>query len=306
MLTVSRTDLFARYSQIFQKERAREIVPEGPFVRQFVDLPHQDLDIGVFFKSKGNKTPVQVHIGESIPLDVGKQEGFLETDYSTYLSHTILKKFKELDYLRVAIGAGTRLKHSRDRIDFLKKCQRIIDVLLRKAKNITHLGSFSAFRFDNRIYSLENYLSTVVGLDDVGVEAASIPFNMANPRYILLTGNEVIVVGKEVKIEHNVFHFVGGIGYVFDKKEGALSEERLFKSTTDLSGAGITEAYVEDSIAKVTDDFQSNLHSIIFSDIWKKSEAKPIGINIDGNMLLRPAQGSEIWTGVFEVYLTSP
>ncbi len=289
---------------MYQKDRAREIVPEGPFVRQFVDLPHQDLDIGVFFKSKGTKNPVQVYLGNEIPLDVGKKEGFLETDYSTYLSRTILKKFKDIDYLRIVIGAGTRLKHSRDRIDFLKKGQRIIDVLLRKAKNITHLGNFSAFQYDKRVHTLEEYLSKSIGLDDIGVEAASIPFNMANPKYILLTGNEVIITGNESKIRHNVFHFVGGIGYVFDKKEGALSEERLFKSTIDLSSVGISEAYIENAISRVTDDFQSNLHSIIFSDIWKKSDAQPVGVNIDDNMLFRPAVGSEIWTGVFEVYLT--
>ena len=305
MSEISRTDLFSRYSQIFQKERAREIVPEGPFVRQFVDLPHQDLDIGVLFKSKGTKNPVQVSIGKGVPLDVGKRDGFLETDESTYLSHTILSKFKDLDYLKVVVGAGGILRDSRDRIEFLKKCQRIIDVLLRKAKNITHLGNFSAFQFDRRVYSLTSYLAKIIKLDEVGVEAASIPFNMANPEYILLTGNEIITLNEELKIDHNVFHFVGGIGYIFDKKEGALSEERLFKSTVDLTSVGISEAYIEESISQVTSDFQSNLHSIFFSDIWKKSEAQPIGVNIGGNMLFRPASGSEIWTGVFEVYLTS-
>ena len=47
-----RTDLFSKYSQIYQKGHAREIVPEGPFVRQLTDVNRQGLDIGIFFKAK--------------------------------------------------------------------------------------------------------------------------------------------------------------------------------------------------------------------------------------------------------------
>ncbi|MGY5853845.1 MAG: hypothetical protein RTU92_09785, partial [Candidatus Thorarchaeota archaeon] len=237
---------------------------------------------------------------------VAKKEGFLETDDATYLSRTILSKFKTLDYLRVVVGVDSLLKVARDRIEFLKRCQRIMDVVIKKARNIAHLGSFSAFRFDQRVYTLEGFLRDKLKLDEIGIEAAAIPFNVAGPEYILLSGNEIVVMGDEPRIARGEFQFVGGIGYVFDKKEGALSEERLFRSTVDLSSEGIDEGYIETSISRVTEDIQSNLHSLIFTDIWKKSDARPVGINFDGNILLKPAHGSEIWTGVFELYLSPP
>ena len=103
---MSRTDLFAKYTQIYAKARAREIAPDGTFVRQLVDLPRKSYDVGVFFKAKKTKRIVQLHLGNPIPAEVSTQEGFLETEDSTYLSRTILSKFKTVDFLRVVISAG--------------------------------------------------------------------------------------------------------------------------------------------------------------------------------------------------------
>ena len=71
---MSRTDFFSKYSQIYGKARVREIVPGGPFVRQLVDIPPNDLNIGIFFQSKKKKIPSQGHIGNPIPLEVAEQE----------------------------------------------------------------------------------------------------------------------------------------------------------------------------------------------------------------------------------------
>jgi hypothetical protein len=107
-------------------------------------------------------------------------------------------------------------------------------------------------------------------------------------------------------VPQGVFYLVGGIGYNFDTSVGAVNEERMFKTTADLSPMGIDDAYIETMISQVTEDFQTNVHSLIFSDIWKKSPAKPLGVNIGGDILIKPAEESEIWNGVFEVYLKTP
>lgn len=302
---MSTADLFSRYTQLYQKARAREIVPEGPFVRQLADVPSRDLDVALFFKGKRAK-PRQVHLGKPLPFEVGEQEGFLESEDETFLCRTLLSDVKTLDYLKVAISAGFLLDAYQERVDFLKKCQRIIDVLLRKARNVVHIGEVEAFRFDRRLLTLGEFLKRRLRMDEVSVEAASIPFNVANPMYVTMSENRIVVVGDEPVVPHNVFYFVGGIGYTFDKKLGAVSEERLFRTTEDLSSFGIDKAYIETKITQVMEDFQNNLHSLIFSDVWKKSRAKPVGVNFDGDILVKAAPSSEIWMGVFEVYLSSP
>ena len=300
-----RTDLFSKYSQIYQKGRAREIVPEGTFVRQLTDVSSQNLDIGIFFKAK-KKTPVQVYLGNPIPAEIAEEEGFLETDECTYLSRTLLDKFKTLQYLRVVISAGDVLEKKRQRIEFLKRCQRIIDILLRKAKNVAHLGSFEPFRFDKRVNILSTLLKKTLKMDEVSIEAAMIPFNIADPDYILLSNNDIVVIGEEPHIQHGVFYFVGGIGYTFDNEVGAISEQRIFKSTADLSSQGIDAAYLETMISQVNEDFQNNIHSILFSDLWKKGKVKPVGVCFGENLLIKAEPSSEIWTGVFEVYIKPP
>jgi hypothetical protein len=302
---MSRADLFGKYTQLYQKTRAREIVPEGSFVRQLGDITRSGMDIGVFFKSKRQK-PAQVFMGNAIPFEVAKEDGFLETEEESYLCRTILSDIKSLEYLKVAISAGFLLDAYQERIDFLKKCQRIIDVLVRKARNVVHMGDFTPFRFDGRVSTLSDFLKKTLKMDDISIEAASIAFNVANPLYITLTGNDIIVMGDERAVPHGVFYFVGGIGYTFDKKLGAVNEERLFKTTEDLSQFGIDKAYVETKISQVTEDFQNSLHSLIFSDVWKKSPAKPLTVNFGGDILVRAEPTSEIWMGVFEVYLKSP
>ncbi len=300
---MSRTDLFARYTQVYAKAQAREIVPEGAFVRQLTDIPHGGLDIGIFFKPKKSKRSVQVYIGNPIPQDISSEEGFLEDDDKTYLSRTLISNIKTLDYCRVIISAGKVLSLKKDRIEFLKKAQRIIDVILRKAKNVLYIGEFDHFRFDRDVRTLNEFLAKDLKMDEVSVEAAAIPFNVAAPEYILLSGNKIIVVGSEPKVPQGEFYLVGGIGYQFDKKEGALSEERLFRTTVDLSPQGIDAAYIDTMITGVTEDFQTNLHSLFFADVWKKVKARPVGINFGGNVLVKSEASSDIWTGVFEVYL---
>ncbi|RLI58173.1 MAG: hypothetical protein DRO87_04535 [Candidatus Thorarchaeota archaeon] len=303
---MSRTDLFARYSQIYAKAEARQIVPEGMFVRQLIDIPRQGLDVGVFFKPKRSSRRVQLFLGNPIPVEVSKEGGFVETDESTYLSRDILSKFKTLDFLRVVIAAGTLLKTKQERLAFLKRSQRILDVVVRKAKNVLYTSDFEPFRFDKRVRTLREFLEKDLKMDEISVEAAAIPFNMARPEYVLVGGNQMIVIGNQPNVPLGEFFLVGGIGYEFDKKEGALSEERLFRSTVDLSAHGIDDAYVDGMISRVTEDFQTNLHSLIFADVWKKTKAKPVGINFGGDLLVKAEPSSEIWTGVFEVYVKAP
>ena len=300
-----RTDLFSKYSQIYQKGRAREIVPEGTFVRQLTDISRQGLDIGIFFKAK-KKNSVQVHLGNPIPPELCEEEGFLETDESTYLSRTLLKNFKTLQYLRVVISAGDVLEKKRGRVEFLKRCQRIIDILLRKARNVAHLGSFEPFRFDKRVHTLSTLLKKTLKMDQVSIEAAMIPFNLADPDYILMSDNDIVVLSESPQIQHGVFYFVGGIGYTFANEVGAISEQRIFKTTVDLSSQGIDAAYLETMISQVNEDFQNNLHSILFSDLWKKGKVKPLGVCFGENLLIKAEPSSEIWTGVFEVYVKPP
>jgi hypothetical protein len=119
-------------------------------------------------------------------------------------------------------------------------------------------------------------------------------------------GNQIIVIGDDPHVVQGEFFLVGGIGYQFDRKEGALSEERIFRSHVDLSPQGIDEAYIDGMISRVTEDFQTNLHSLIFADVWKKTKARPIGINFGGDLLVKAEPSSEIWTGVFEVYVKPP
>ncbi|TFF95324.1 hypothetical protein EU546_03475 [Candidatus Thorarchaeota archaeon] len=303
---MSRTDLFARYTQVYAKAQAREVVPEGAFVRQLVDVPRAGLDMGVFFKPRKSKRCVQIYRGNAIPFDIAEEDGFLEDDESTYLSRTLLSKIKTLDYCRVVISAGKVLTLKQDRIEFLKKAQRILDVVLRKAKNVLYIGEFSHFRFDKNVRTLNEFLTKDLKMDEVSVQAAAIPFNVADPEYIVLSGNKIIVVDDEPSVPQGEFFLVGGIGYRFDKKEGALSEERLFRTTVDLSAQGIDEAYVDTMITTVTEDFQTNVHSLFFADVWKKIKARPVGINFNGNILVKAEASSDIWMGVFEVYLKSP
>ncbi|MHA1928121.1 MAG: hypothetical protein ACTSV2_06045 [Candidatus Thorarchaeota archaeon] len=303
---MSKTDIFSKYSQLYQKSQAKEIIPSGALVRQLVDIPRQSLDVGIFFKSKGIKNPRQVHLGNPIPMAVAKKEGFLETTDSTYFSRTLISKFKTLDYLRVVISAGTRLESKDSRVAFLKRCRKIIDVILRKARNVIHQGDFDAFLFAKKIRTLNTFLNKELKLDEISAEAASIPFNVAAPEYIVLSDERVIVLGKEPKVAQAVFFFVGGIGYTFDNKLGAVNEERLFRSTTDLSPIGIDPAYIETQIARITDDFQNNIHSLIFSDVWKKGKTKPMAVNMGGDLLIKAEPSSDIWQGIFEVYLKSP
>ena len=271
---MSITDLFTKYTQIYAKARAREIVPDGTFVRQLADVPRQSYDIGVFFKAKSRSRIVQLHLGKAIPMEVSKQEGFLETEESTYLSRTVLSKFKSVDFLRVVFSAGKVLHGKEERLEFLKATQRILDVILRKARNILHLGELAPFRFDTRVKTLDEFLIKDLKMDEVSVEAASIPFNVAGPIYILLDDGSLITIENIPSVPQAEFFLVGGIGYVFDKTEGAISEERLFRSTTDLSPQGIDEAYIDGMIRRVTEDFQNRLHSLIFADVWKKSKSR--------------------------------
>ncbi len=303
---MSRTDLFGKYTQIYAKAQAKEIVPDGTFVRQLIDLPRKSYDVGVFFKAKRSSKIVQVHLGNPIPSEVATQEGFLETEDSTYLSRTILDNFKSVDFLRVVISAGDILSNKDARVEFLKTTQRILDVILRKARNILHTGELDPFRFDTKVRTLDEFLTKELKMDEVSVEAASIPFNVASPTYILLTDGSLIVVGDEPNVPQAEFYLVGGIGYRFDKTEGAISEERLFRSTTDLSPQGIDEAYIDSMIQRITEDFQNRLHSLIFADVWKKGKSGPMGVNFGGNLLVKAESSSEIWAGVFEVYVKSP
>ncbi|MHA1949000.1 MAG: hypothetical protein ACXAAO_02650 [Candidatus Thorarchaeota archaeon] len=303
---MSRTDLFAKYTQIYAKARAKEIVPDGTFVRQLADVPRQSFDIGVFFKAKNRSRIVQLHLGNSIPVEVGKQEGFLETEESTYLSRTVLSKFKTVDFLRVVISAGRVLSGKEERLDFLRASQRMLDVILRKARNILHLGELAPFRFDTKVKTLSEFLTKDLKLDEVSVEAASIPFNVAGPTYILLADGSIITIDDKPNVPQAEFFLVGGIGYLFDKTEGAISEERLFRTTTDLSSQGIDEGYIDGMIRRVTEDFQNSLHSLIFADVWKKSKSAPVGVNFGGDLLVKAESSSEIWAGVFEVYVKSP
>jgi hypothetical protein len=96
------------------------------------------------------------------------------------------------------------------------------------------------------------------------------------------------------------------MGYTFDKTEGAVSEGRLFRSTTDLTPQGIDEAYIDGMISRITEDFQNSMHSLIFADVWKKGKVKPVGVNFGGNLFVKAEPSSEIWTGVFEVYVKAP
>jgi hypothetical protein len=303
---MSRTDLFAKYTQIYAKAQAKEIVPDGTFVRQLIDVPRRTYDVGVFFKAKRKKRIVQVHLGNPIPAEVATQEGFLETEDSNYLSRTILSKFKTVDFLRVVISAGEILTKKEQRVEFLKTGQRILDVILRKSRNILHVGELAPFRFDKKVRTLEEYLNLELKMDDVSVEAASIPFNVAAPNYILLADGSMIVIGDEPRVPQAEFYLVGGIGYRFDKTEGAISEERLFRSTADLTPQGIDEAYIDGMIQRVTEDFQNKLHSLIFADVWKKGKYGPVGVNFEGDLLVKAEPSSEIWAGVFEVYVKSP
>ena len=303
---MSRSDLFAKYTQMYARARAKEIVPDGTFIRQLADVPRQRYDLGVFFKAKNRSRVVQLYLGRPIPTEVGKQEGFLETEDSTYLSRTIFSKFKTMDFLRVVISAGKVLSSKDERVEFLKATQRIIDIILRKVRNILHLGELEPFRFDARVMTLSEFLQKELKLDEVSVEAASIPFNVAGPDYILLEDGTIITISETPNVPQAEFYLVGGIGYMFDKTEGAISEERLFRSTADLSPQGIDEGYIDGMIRRVTEDFQNKLHSLIFADVWKKSKSGPIGVNFGGDLLIKAEPSSEIWMGVFEVYVKSP
>ena len=303
---MSRTDLFAKYTQIYAKAQAKEIVPAGTFVRQLIDIPRRSYDVGVFFKAKKSGRIVQIYLGNPIPKEVASQEGFLETEDSTYLSRTILSKFKTVDFLRVVISAGEILTKREQRVEFLKTAQRILDVILRKSRNILHLGELEPFQFDRQVRTLDEFLNKELKMDEVSSEAAAIPFNVAAPTYILLADGSMIVVGDEPRVPQAEFYLVGGIGYRFDKTEGAISEERLFRSTTDLSPQGIDEAYIDGMIQRVTEDFQNKLHSLIFADVWKKGKSSPVGVNFGGDLLVKAEASSEIWAGVFEVYVKSP
>ncbi len=299
-------ELFTRYTQIYQKSRAREILPDGPFVRQFTDIPTLNYDVAVVFKAKKVGAPRQVYIGQSIPTEVCKRVGFLETSDCTYFSRDLLKNFKGMDYLRVVISARRLLEDVPQRVEFLKNCGRIIDVISRKARNVVHQGDFQAFRFDKKVYSLEEYLKKHTKLDAVGIEAASISFNEASPEYIYLPDGDIIVFNEDYSVPHGIYYFAGGIGYSFDKIEGATTEERVFRVTTDLSNVGIDEAYLESAMLRVKEDFQNKVHSLIFADVWKKVGKTPLGVNFGGNLFIKAAPSSEIWIGVFEIYLTPP
>jgi len=291
---------------MYARARAKEIVPDGTFVRQLIDVPRRSYDVGVFFKAKRNKRIVQLHMGNPIPKEVATQEGFLETENSTYLSRTILSKFKSVDFLRVVISAGEILTKKEQRVEFLKTGQRILDVILKKSRNVLHTGELAPFRFDSKVRTLEEFLKLDLKMDEVSVEAASIPFNVAAPNYILLADGSMIVIGDEPRVPQAEFYLVGGIGYRFDRTEGAISEERLFRSTADLTTQGIDEAYIDGMIQRVTEDFQNKLHSLIFADVWKKGKSEPVGVNFGGDLLVKAEASSEIWTGVFEVYVKSP
>ncbi|MHA1909234.1 MAG: hypothetical protein ACW98Y_18200 [Candidatus Thorarchaeota archaeon] len=303
---MSKTDIFSKYSQLYQKTTNREIVPEGAFTRQLADVPTHGLDVGIFFKQKGIRDPRQIYFQNELPVSVAKKDGFLESTDRNYLSHSVFTKFKELDYLKVVVGSNGQLESRSSRTAFLKACQKTVDVVLRKAKNVIHFGDFTPFLFAQRVRTLDWLLNKDLKLDEISAEAAAIPFNVAAPEYLLLTGDNIISVKDNPVVRHGVFYLVGGIGYSFDTKVGAVNEERMFRTTADLNPMGIDEAYIETMISRVTEDFQTNVHSLMFSDIWKKSPAKPLGVNIGGDILIKPAEGSEIWNGVLEVYLKTP
>ncbi|MEM2143390.1 MAG: hypothetical protein QXS20_08250 [Candidatus Thorarchaeota archaeon] len=299
---MSRPDFFTKYVAIYQKATSTEVVPDGPFIRQLADLSVSDLSLGVFFKARREKTPKQVYIRQPIPYEVANMEGLLELDSVTYLSRTIISDVKGLQYLRLVLSAGTLLETPEDRYKFLRKCQRVIDTFVRKARNIVHLGVMSPFRCDRKIKTLKEFLESDLKMDDVGVEAAMIPFLVARPEYVVLNDNSILVVGDEPSVAHGTFHLVGGIGYIFDKGVGAIQEERMFRTKADLSVHGFTEAYIDSVLSTITSDFQTNIHSILFSDIWRKSNEKPKAINF-GEVLVKAYPESDIWSGVFEMYL---
>lgn len=303
---MSKTDLFAKYTQIYAKAQAREIVPDGPFVRQLNDLPRKKHDVGIFFKPNRSTHCVQIHLGNPIPTAICMEEGFLESEDTTYLSRTILSNFKSLEFLKCIISAGDLLESKKQRVEFLKIAQRIIEVLVRKAKNVMHQAEFEPFRFDRCVVTLQEFLEKRLKMDEVSVEAASIPFQVASPEYILLANGDLIVLHDEPRVPQGEFHLVGGIGYTFDKTEGAMSEGRLFRTTADLTPQGIDEAYIDGMISRITEDFQNNIHSLIFADVWKKGNLKPIGVNFGGDLLVKSEPSSQIWAGVFEVYVKSP
>jgi hypothetical protein len=303
---MSRTDFFSKYTQIYAKAQAKEIIPEGPFVRQLTDIPRKQYDVGIFFKSTRPDRCVQLHIGNPIPKEVCEQEGFLETDEASYLSRTLISKFRTLDFLRVVISAGRVCESKEARIDFLKTAQRIIDVILRKTRNVAHFGEYSPLRFDRCVKTLDEFLIEELKMDEVSVEAASIPFYVAAPEYILLSNKDLIVINDEPRVPQGEFYLVGGLGYTFDKTEGAVGEARLFRSTADLTPQGIDEAYIDGMISRITEDFQNKLHSLFFADVWKKGSSKPVGVNFGGDLLVKAESSSEIWAGVFEVYVKPP
>ncbi|MBD3159873.1 MAG: hypothetical protein GF309_13905 [Candidatus Lokiarchaeota archaeon] len=302
---MSQKDLFSKYSDIYRKAEDREIVPDGPFVRQFIDIPHDEIDVGVFFKSKNSKQPVQVHIGNAIPMEYGSREGLIQTDQGTLFSRKIVSDIRDIEFVKAIMYTENVLESRNQKMRFLQKCQRIIDVLVRKAKNVIHIGAINGFRMDKRVFLLREFLGEQLGMNEVSIEAASIPFDAADPDCIILSDNTILTL-TQPRVAHAVFHFVGGLGYTFDKAEGAIQEERLFRSTVDLSDKGIDQAYIDGIIERMTEDFQNNVHALMFADTWKKSEEKPAGVIFDKNLLIKMGTSSEIWTGVFEVYVRPP
>lgn len=302
---MSQKDLFSKYSDIYRKAEDREIVPDGPFVRQFIDIPHDEIDVGVFFKSKNSEQPVQVHIGNAIPMEYGSREGLIQTDQGTLFSRKVVSDIRDIEFVKAIMYTENVLESRNQKMRFLQKCQRIIDVLVRKAKNVIHIGAINGFRMDKRVFLLREFLGHQLGMNEVSIEAASIPFDAADPDCIILSDNTILTL-TQPRVAHAVFHFVGGLGYTFDKAEGAIQEERLFRSTVDLSDKGIDQAYIDGIIERMTEDFQNNVHALMFADTWKKSEEKPAGVIFDKNLLIKMGTSSEIWTGVFEVYVRPP
>ncbi len=302
---MSSKDLFTKYSKLYLKAKATEILPPGPFLRQLADVPHRDLDIALFFKSSRKKVPRQVYIRRSVPQELADYEGLLEAEGITYFSRTLLQNLRGMQYMRAVIGAGEFTKTADDTLAFLRKCQRVIHVLVRKAKNIVHQGDYDALRVDLKIRTLNDYFSSRLKLDEVAVEAAMIPFNAADVEYVILTDGTVLVLDEIPAVQHGVYHLVGGIGYAFDLRAGAVEEARLFRTGVDLETLGLTEAYLDEALSRVVSDFQTNVHSPMFSDVWKKGTGSPEALKI-GNTVVKLAPNSSLKSGVFELYIRRP
>ncbi len=296
-------DLLKKYSKMY-KPPVPQIVPlNNLLIDQLLGLDTEGTDVALFFNKKKTRGWKQVYITRPFPKDIAKQSGLVEVDGVHYLVKHLPDLDPKLDNIAIVISAKTKLEGLREKEVFLRKCQRIISRIIKRLLNVVHTGKLDELNIAWRIVKVKNLLRTYK-VDAALHDPILATISQDYIRYIEFSDGYLVKMDNEMHLKAMPYYYIGGIGYRFDMKIGALSENELTRELKVLVDKGISNEDIISALEWISKDIQNRVHSIFFNDLLAANFPSRItAINYLGTIVVRLAEGSDAMSGVFLIYL---